>query len=98
MDKLIQKLQAEVSKFGEVTTTSNPKKITFSHHSLFAQINLGPNELKVEFITPSLIKHSRLAKIEQIKADKFRHTVLISKDSDIDPQVLGWLRIAHATN
>ena len=98
MDHLVDKLTQEMAKFGKVTVAKKTKQLSFKNHSLFAHITIRPEEIDLEFITPSLIKHTRLNQVKKIKTDKFRHTVLIKSDSDIDPQVLGWLRIAHATN
>lgn len=98
MNKLAQKLTQEIEKFGDVQIATSGKKIAFKHHTRFAQIDLIDEAVNLEFITPSLIKHTRLQDIKQLKADKVSHKIDIAKDADIDPQVLGWLRIAHATN
>lgn len=98
MDHLVDKLTQEMAKFGKIAVAKKTNQLAFKNHSLFAHITIHTDDLDLEFITPSIIKHTRLNKVKKIKTDKFRHTVLIKSDSDIDPQVLGWLRIAHATN
>ena len=98
MNKLAQRLTQEIEKFGDVTIASKGNKIAFKHNARFAQIDLLGEEVNVEFITPSLIKHTRLQEIKQLQPDKVSHKISITKDTEVDPQFLGWLRIAHATN
>lgn len=98
MNKVAQKLTQEIEKFGDVQVATSGKKIAFKHNMRFAQINLDKEGAILEFITPSLIKHTRLQVIKQLKPDKVSHQIDITTETDIDPQVLGWLRIAHATN
>ena len=98
MNKVAQKLTQEIEKFGGVQIATSGKKIAFKHNMRFAEIDLEKEGVQLEFITPSLIKHTRLQIVKQLKPDKVSHKVDIAKETDIDPQVLGWLRIAHATN
>lgn len=98
MNNLVDKIRQEVSRFGNVKIVSRGSKVSFSHNSQFASVNISNQSLQVEFITPSAIKHTRLAKVKQLKKDKFAHQIDIASETDLDPQVLGWLRIAHATN
>ncbi len=98
MNKLAQKLTQEIEKFGDVSIAKSGAKIAFKHNTRFAQVNPNKEGVSLEFITPSLIKHTRLQVIKQLKPDKVSHQIDISEESELDPQVLGWLRIAHATN
>lgn len=98
MDELVEKISQKIESFEGVKVKKTAKKISFSHNAPFATINVKRNGVELEFITPSKINHTKLKKVKKLKADKFRHSTLIAKDSDIDPQVSGWLMIAHATN
>lgn len=98
MDELVDILSQKIEKLDGVKVKKSAKKISYTHNLPFAVINIKKNHLDLEFTTPSKIKHTRLKKIKALKANKFRHSIVIKKESDIDPQVSGWLMIAHATN
>ena len=98
MDKLVEIITTKVEKLEGVKTKKTAKKISYSHNLPFAAINIKKDEIELEFITPSQINHTKLKKIKKIKADKFKHFITIKTEADIDPQVSGWLMIAHATN
>lgn len=98
MNKLAQRLTQEIEKFGDVKIAKSGTKIAFKHNFRFAQVDSIKETVNIEFITPSLIKHTRLQDIKQLKPDKVSHQIIINQESELDPQVLGWLRIAHATN
>lgn len=97
MHPMAQKLTQEIEKFGDVKVASNGKKIAFKHNTRFAQINPSKDSVELQFITPSLIKHTRLQLVKELP-NGVSHKIDITAETDIDPQVLGWLRIAHATN
>ena len=98
MNKLVQQLSQEIAKLDGVKTKTSPQKISFTRKSLFASIVPQKDSLTLEFITPSQINHARMKQVKKLKPNKFLHTISIKKDSDIDPQVTGWIMIAHATN
>lgn len=98
MNKVAQRLTQEIEKFGDVKVVANSTKIAFKHNFPFAKIAVQGEAVEVEFITPSLIKHTRLQPLKQVKPDKVSHRISLKEETEVDPQVLGWLRIAHATN
>ena len=98
MDELTTILLEKIEKLGDVKSSTRGKKTSFTHKKRFATITVKKDKLILDFITPSKINHTKLKKVKKLKADKFQHTTVIAKETDIDPQITGWLMIAHATN
>ncbi|MBI2009712.1 MAG: hypothetical protein HYS86_00900 [Candidatus Chisholmbacteria bacterium] len=98
MNSLVQKLSQEIERLEGVKSRRSATKITYAHRLPFATIFIKNKLVELEFTTPSKINHARLKKVKQIKADKFSHKISLAKEEDIDPQVTGWIMIAHATN
>ena len=55
------------------------------------------DKIKVEFFLPHLVNHSRIVKSAGLNG-RYTHIVEISKEADIDSQLISWLKQAFEFN
>ena len=90
-DRLIRELR----QFGPVTEAPKQTSIHLEKHSGFAGVHPRKNYFNLEFRTDTKIDHPRILKQQQLSARRFEHTVKVEQESDIDAQLLGWLKAAY---
>ena len=62
--------------------------------SLFKRTSIT-ERFNLEFRTDYLIDDPRIARKQQLSARRFEHTVKVQTESDINPQLLQWLKDAY---
>jgi len=91
LDCLIEQLQ----QFGEVRVAPKQTSIHLEKNSGFAGVHPRKAYFNLEFRTDYKIDDPRITRIQQLSARRFEHTVKLEKVSDVDEQLLKWLRDAY---
>jgi hypothetical protein len=84
-----------VREFGDVQEAPKKGSIHLDHNSGFAGVYPRKNYILLHFRTDYPIDTSRLLKQQQLSARRFKHTVRLDSDSQIDPELLSWLKDAY---
>jgi hypothetical protein len=90
-DRLVTSLR----EFGPVNVAPKQTSIHFEKNSGFAGVHPRKNHINLEFRTDYQIDDPRIARQQQLSARRFEHTVKLDKESDIDAQLLKWLKDAY---
>jgi len=90
-DHLINKLR----EFGEIKVTPKQTSIHLEKNSGFAGVHPRKNYFNLEFRTDYKIDNPRITKTQQLSARRFEHSVRLEKESDVDEQLLKWLKDAY---
>ena len=90
-DRLLSSLRA----FGHVHEAPKKGSIHLVHKSGFAGVYLRKNHILLHFRTEYAIDSSRIQKQQQLSARRFKHTVRLDGTSQIDSELLSWLKNAY---
>jgi len=90
-DYLLQQLQP----FGEVKVAPKQTSIHLEKNSGFAGVHPRKSYFNIEFRTDYKIDAPRIMRVQQLSARRFEHTVKVENKSDIDEQLLTWLKSAY---
>jgi hypothetical protein len=85
----------ELRQFGPIKEAAKQTSIHLEKHSGFAGVHPRKNAFNLEFRTEHPIDNPRIIRQQQLSARRFEHTVKIESESDIDDQLLLWLREAY---
>jgi hypothetical protein len=74
-----------------------PKKtsIHLGNRFGFAGIYTRSNYINLEVHLNYELKSKRVSKFEQASANRYHHTIKLTSDKDIDPELLNWLKQAY---
>jgi len=90
------RLLAGLRKFGPVKESPKQTSIHLDNASGFAGVNTRKSYLLLNFRTDYKVESSRITKIEQHSARRWMHTVRLESESDVDAELLKWLRDAYS--
>jgi hypothetical protein len=90
-DRLISQLQ----QFGEIKVSPKQTSIHLEKNSGFAGVHPRKSSFNLEFRTDYKIDDPRITRVQQLSARRFEHTVKLEKESDVDDQLLKWLKDAY---
>lgn len=90
-DRLLRALR----EFGPVTESAKQSSIHLEKNSGFAGVHPRKNAFNLEFRTDYKIDHPRITRTQQLSARRFEHTVKLTQESDVDEQLLKWLKDAY---
>ena len=90
-DHLVEKLQ----QFGEVRVAPKQTSIHLEKNSGFAGVHPRITSFNLEFRTDYKIDDPRITRVQQLSARRFEHTVKLERESDVDEQLLTWLKDAY---
>lgn len=90
--------------FPGATMRVQKTQITFDDPHGFAYIWLPPRKIAgrpevyivLSFVLPHQVEHERIAQATFVRADRITHHVLLDAKNGIDPQIMAWLKEAHA--
>lgn len=85
-----------VSAFGPVTLVPYRDRVAFMDRVRFAGVRPRSRWLDVDFWLPRRVESPRLRKVETLSPYAHIHLVRISSIEDLDSELIGWLREAHA--
>lgn len=92
---IYDRLLGSVRKFGHVHEAPKKGSIHLDHESGFAGVYLRKNYILLHFRTDYPINSSRMQKQQQLSARRFKHTVRLDSGSQIDQELLSWLKDAY---
>lgn len=90
-DQLVDKLR----QFGDVKVAPKQTSIHLEKNSGFAGVHPRKAYFNLEFRTDYKIENPRITRVQQLSARRFEHTVKLERESDIDDQLLTWLKDAY---
>ena len=86
----------QLSAFGQVKVSPKQTSIHLEKNSGFAGIHPRKNYFNLEFRTDYKIDDPRITRVQQLSARRFEHTIKIENQSNVDAQLMGWLKDAYA--
>jgi hypothetical protein len=92
---IYDRLLAALREFGEVHEAPKKGSIHLDRVSGFAGVYTQKNSITLHFRTAQKIENARIAKVEQLSARRFKHTVKLERESDVDAELLAWLKDAY---
>jgi hypothetical protein len=90
-DQLLDRLR----EFGDIREVPKQTSIHLDNTSGFAGVYTLKNYINLHFRLTKKIDDARIVKVEQLSARRFKHTVKLQAVSDIDEQLLEWLKDAY---
>lgn len=90
-DQLVDKLR----QFGDVRVAPKQTSIHLEKNSGFAGVHPRKAYFNLEFRTDYKIENPRITRVQQLSARRFEHTVKLERESDVDDQLLTWLKDAY---
>jgi hypothetical protein len=88
-------LVAALRTFGLVKEASKQTSIHLEKNSGFAGVHPRKDYFSLEFRTDYPIDNPRIIRKPQLSARRYEHTVKLAKASDVDDQLLQWLKDAY---
>jgi hypothetical protein len=88
-------LLSRLREIGPVSEAPKQTSIHLDRASGFAGINTRKSYLLLNFRTSYPVENPRITKLEQHSARRFMHTVKLEHESDVDDELMGWLRDAY---
>lgn len=92
---LYEKLLEEFHRFGPIRGEAHKTSIHVLNRYAFAGIYTRKNYINLEFHLARRLDSKRIAKIEQGSANRFHHRLRLDSLSDIDRELLEWLKEAY---
>lgn len=93
--KIYQKLVEKLSKFGALKIEPKKTSIHLLNRFGFAGVYTRQSYLNLEVHLNYELKTPRVSKAERASANRYHHTIKLTKDSEVDKELLGWLREAY---
>ncbi len=89
------KLISEVQKFGPLKIEPKKTSIHLGNRFGFAGVYTRKNYINLEVHLNYKLESDRVSKAEQASANRFHHTIKLTKPGEIDQELLTWLRQAY---
>lgn len=89
------RLMDALRQFGDVKEAPKQTSIHLENDSGFAGVYTRKGYILLHFRTDYKIDDSRITKCEQLSARRFKHTVKLEGETDVDTQLLNWLKDAY---
>jgi len=92
-DKIIQELQKDGSV---IRMDASGSSVNLAGRSHFGEVRVFKDSLDIGFILERKINNRRIRKIQQIADTIFAHNVTVEKPSDVDLELISWLKEAFS--
>ena len=92
---IYDKLLVGLTSYGEVKAVPKQTSIHLDNASGFAGVYTRKNYINLHFRLATKIDNPRIAKVEQLSARRFKHTVKLEAVEDVDQQLFEWLKDAY---
>jgi len=92
---IYEKLVAELHKFGQLKIEPKKTSIHLGNRFGFAGVYTRKDYINLEVHLNYKLKSDRVTKVEQASANRFHHTIKLTKPKDIDKELLSWLKEAY---
>ena len=90
-----ERLKKGLRKFGQWSEDPKKTSIHFTRKTAFAGIMVRRESIVLTVKASRNIVSSRILKSEQVSANRWHHEVRLTKPSDVDPELISWLREAY---
>jgi hypothetical protein len=85
-----------VAKFGAVKADAKKTSIHLVAKTGFAGVHPRKSAILLNIRSNAPIKSKRIRKVERVSANRYHNEMLIGAPSEVDAEVVGWLKAAHA--
>jgi hypothetical protein len=92
-DKIVHELQKDGSV---IRVDASKSSINLAGRSHFGGVHVLKDSLDIGFILDRKINNRRIRKIQQITNNIFAHNVTVEKPSDVDHELISWLKEAYS--
>ena len=92
---IYDKLLLESRKFGSVKESPNNSSIHLLNKFGFAGVYTRKKYILLHIHLTEPIDNERIQKIEQISKNRYKHVVKLSSITDVDNELLNWLKKAY---
>ena len=92
------RLAAAVGRFGRVTVEAKKTSIHLVHGtdgSAFAGVHPRKSALLLTIRSAAPLTDHRVRKVDQVSKHRYHNDVLLTAPTDVDGELLGWLRSAY---
>jgi hypothetical protein len=89
------RLIAETAKFGNVVQEPKKTSIHLVNKTAFAGVSTRKTALMLNIKSDAPIIHPRFPKNEKLSAKRYHQEVKLTDPSEVDAELLGWLRQAY---
>ena len=89
------KLIVELQKFGQLKIEPKKTSIHLGNRFGFAGVYTRNDFINLEVHLNYKLRAERVCKVEQASANRFHHTIKLTKPKDIDKELLTWLKEAY---
>ena len=96
VEKTYAAILKAVSKFGPVKADAKKTSIHLVAKTGFAGVHPRKSAILLNIRSTAPIKSKRIRKVEQVSANRYHNEMLLAAPSEVDAEVVGWLKAAHA--
>lgn len=93
--EIYTRLIAELQKFGPLKIEPKKTSIHLGNRFGFAGVYTRKDYINLEIHLDHKLVSDRVAKVEQASANRYHHTIKLSKTKDIDKELITWLKEAY---
>src|SRR5262245_33230663 len=88
----------DVKKLGDVHIEPVKASVMIKRARTFAEVRAKGDELVLSFLLSRVLAHPRVTRTFRLSAHRTAHSVIVTKPSDVDRTVRGWLAEAYASS
>ena len=92
---IYEKLIAELHKFGQLKIEPKKTSIHLGNRFGFAGVYTRKDYINLEVHLNYKLTSDRVTKVEQASANRFHHTIKLTKPKDIDKELLIWMKESY---
>ena len=85
-----------VAKFGPYKADAKKTSIHLVAKTGFAGVHPRKSAVLLNIRSGAPIKSNRIRKVEKVSANRYHNEMLIGSPSEVDAEVVAWLKAAHA--
>jgi len=89
-------LVAQLRRFGEFRVDAVKTSINLIHKYHFGSVTVQDEGLRLGFVSDEPIRSSRIVQTQELGPSRVGHSVKLKSSSEVDGELLDWLRTAHA--
>ena len=95
VSEIYEKLIDYLHKFGAIKIEPKKTSIHLGNRFGFAGVYTLKKAINLEIHLNHKLTSPRVSKVEQASANRFHHTVKLNRPSDVDGELMQWLREAY---
>ena len=93
--KIYDVLVKELGKFGPFRADAVKTSINLIHRYHFGSVTIQDEALRLGFVSDVRARSSRIVQTQELGPERVGHSVKIESTSEVDAELLGWLRRAY---